>query len=137
MALLYLLTVPIAALALWQSGRTPHLAMVTVPIRRATSNAAPNGFQLLAMMSQRERQSADPFDYDPLTKPRPWWNKLGVGSRPPRPPVVGRKAWIQWWERLRSLVLLTAVVASLGVLLAAAVGVFVFLLGFLLEQAVS
>ena len=74
---------------------------------------------------------------DPLSAHRPWWNRIGFGSRPPKKAVVGKKAWIQWWERLRSLVLLTAVVAALGLLLAAAIGLVIFLLGFLLEQAVS
>lgn len=52
-------------------------------------------------------------------------------------PVVGRKAYTRWWERLRALIVLAAIIVSLGVALAVVVGVTVLSLGFLLEQAIS
>ena len=41
------------------------------------------------------------------------------------------------WERVRALVVLSAIVIGLGVALAAAIGVVVLGAGFLLEQAIS
>ena len=52
-------------------------------------------------------------------------------------PVVGRKAYTRWWERLRAVIVLSAIVVSLGIALAAIVGVTVLSLGFLLEQAIG
>ena len=132
----FLAAAAVLFIAAWLDRSNAHLAMRAVPNHRAAKQfrgqqGLPNTL-VLAMMGQRQRP-----DFDPLTQPRPWWNRIGLGTRPPRPPVVGKKAWVQWWERLRSLVLLAAVVATLGLLLALAIGVFVFLLGFLLEQAVS
>ncbi len=52
-------------------------------------------------------------------------------------PIVGARAYARWWERLRAALVLTAIVAGLGVALAAAVGITVLGAGFLLEQAIS
>ncbi len=61
---------------------------------------------------------------------------LGFGHRPPEPPVTGRAAQTKWWERIRSLIFLAALVAGLGLLLAGFIGGTIFLGGYLLEQAV-
>jgi hypothetical protein len=52
-------------------------------------------------------------------------------------PIVGPRAYVRWWERLRAALVHTAIVAGLGVALAAAIGVTVLGAGFLLEQAIS
>ena len=51
--------------------------------------------------------------------------------------MVGAKAFVRWWQRLGSAVMLAVVVAGLGIALAAVVGVVALGAGFLLEQAIS
>lgn len=51
--------------------------------------------------------------------------------------MVGPKAFVRWWQRLGSAVMLAVVVAGLGIALAAVVGVVALGAGFLLEQAIS
>ena len=51
--------------------------------------------------------------------------------------VVGPRAFVRWWERIGAAVVLAAIVAGLGVALAAVIGVTVVGAGFLLEQAIS
>ena len=52
-------------------------------------------------------------------------------------PVVGPRAYVRWWERVRAALVLTAIIAGLGIALAAVIGVTVVGAGFLLEQAIS
>lgn len=52
-------------------------------------------------------------------------------------PIVGRKAYVRWWERIRAIIVLAALVVGLGIALAAVVGITVLGLGFLLERAIS
>lgn len=52
-------------------------------------------------------------------------------------PVVGKKAYVRMWERVRAVIVLAAIIVSLGVLLATVVGLFFLTLGFLLEQAIG
>ncbi|MCQ3807593.1 MAG: hypothetical protein KTV16_10025 [Acidimicrobiia bacterium] len=61
----------------------------------------------------------------------------GILRRPVQRPVVGPKAYVRLWQRLRSLIVLAAVVAGLGVALAAVVGVIVVGLAFFFENAIS
>lgn len=68
---------------------------------------------------------------------RPWWMQVGFGNRPPEPPVVGPGAMVQWWERVRSLIVLAALVLALGVVLAGLIGAFVAVGGYLLEQTAT
>ncbi|RMH76573.1 MAG: hypothetical protein D6683_09875 [Actinomyces sp.] len=62
---------------------------------------------------------------------------LGVLPRPVPRPVVGPRAYVRWWERLRGLAGLVVVIVVCGIALAAAVGIFFLGLGFLLEKAIS
>ena len=62
---------------------------------------------------------------------------LGIVRKRVDRPVVGRKAYTRWWERLRAIIVLAAIVITLGIALAAIVGITVLSLGFLLEQAIS
>ena len=63
--------------------------------------------------------------------------RLGIWFQPPRRVVTGRRARIRWWHRVRSMVLLTTFVIVGGVALATAIGVSIFLSGFLVEQAIG
>ncbi len=62
---------------------------------------------------------------------------IGLVRRQTPRPVVGKKAYVRWWERLRAMIVLTVVVAALGVALAAAIGIIILGAGFLLEQAIA
>lgn len=64
-------------------------------------------------------------------------HSLGIGPRDPEPVVVGRKAYVQWWERIRAAVALFVLVILLGLATAAAVGALFFVGGFVLEQLVG
>jgi hypothetical protein len=62
---------------------------------------------------------------------------FGLARRAVPRPVVGKKAYVRWWERLRATLLLGAIVVALGFLVAAIIGILVLAAGFLLEQAIS
>ena len=62
---------------------------------------------------------------------------LGLARRAVPRPVVGPKAYPQWWQRLLALAVLVALVVGIGFALAALVGLLVVVAGFLLEQAIS
>ena len=62
---------------------------------------------------------------------------IGIVRRRVDRPVVGRKAYVRWWERVRALIVLAAIVVGLGVALAVIVGVTVLGAGFILERAIS
>ena len=62
---------------------------------------------------------------------------LGLARRAVPRPVVGPRAYPQWWQRLLALVVLIALVVGIGFALAALVGLLVVVAGFLLEQAIS
>lgn len=62
---------------------------------------------------------------------------LGLARRAVPRPVVGPKAYPQWWQRLLALAVLIALVVVIGFALAALVGLLVVVAGFLLEQAIS
>jgi len=62
---------------------------------------------------------------------------LGIIRRRVPRTVVGKKAYVRWWERLRALVVLAGIVVALGIALAAVIGVAVLSAAFLLEQAIA
>ena len=62
---------------------------------------------------------------------------LGLARRAVPRPVVGPRAYPQWWQRIVALLVLAAVVVGIGFVLAAVVGLLVVVAGFLLEQAIS
>ena len=62
---------------------------------------------------------------------------FGLACRLVPRPVIGKKAYVRWWERLRAAFLLGAIVIVLGFLVAAIIGIAVLAAGFLLEQAIS
>ena len=70
---------------------------------------------------------------------RPWSPaaRLGIWFQPPRRVPTGRQAHIRWWHRVRSVVLLALFVVMGGVATATAIGITVFLSGFLVEQAIG
>ena len=53
------------------------------------------------------------------------------------PVVYGAQARVQWWERIRAMCGLGAMVLVLGLALAAFIGATFFVGGFLLERAVA
>jgi len=62
---------------------------------------------------------------------------FGLARRPISRPIVGKKAYVRWWERLRAGIMLGAIVIVLGFVVAAVIGIVVLTAGFLLEQAIS
>ncbi len=62
---------------------------------------------------------------------------IGLVRRRVDRPIVGRKAYVRWWERIRAIIVLATLVVGLGIALAAVVGITVLGLGFLLERAIS
>lgn len=62
---------------------------------------------------------------------------LGILRQQVKRPVVGPKAYVRPWQRLRSLIVLSAIVIGLGIAVAAVTGVIVIGLAFLLESAIS
>lgn len=87
--------------------RSPHV-WATTPFRDDDSNIAMDALRVLGIMRRRVDR-----------------------------PVVGRKAYVRWWERIRALIVLGAIVIGLGLLLAVVVGVMILSLGFMLERAIS
>ncbi len=62
---------------------------------------------------------------------------VGILRQPVQRPVVGPKAYVRLWQRLRSLIVLAAIVVGVGIVLAVVVGVIVLGLAFFLENAIS
>ena len=62
---------------------------------------------------------------------------VGLVRRRVDRPIVGRKAYVRWWVRIRAIIVLAALVVGLAIALAAVVGISVLGLGFLLERAIS
>jgi len=62
---------------------------------------------------------------------------LGLVRRRVEKPTVGRRAYVRLWERVRALIVLAAIIISIGVILAGTIGIIVLAAGFLLEQAIS
>jgi hypothetical protein len=62
---------------------------------------------------------------------------LGLVRRDVERPVVGRRAYVRLWERVRAVIVLGAIIVGIGVTLAATIGVLVLAAGFLLEQAIA
>ena len=62
---------------------------------------------------------------------------VGLVRRRVDRPIVGRKAYVRWWERIRAIIVLAALVVVLGIALAAVIGIAVLGLGFLLELSIS
>ncbi len=77
------------------------------------------------------------------TKPKHWrklievLRVLGLARQTVPEPVVGLKAYPQWWQRVVALVALIGLVVAMGFVLAALVGLVVVVAGFLLEQAIA
>ncbi|MDG2028476.1 MAG: hypothetical protein P8J50_15320 [Acidimicrobiales bacterium] len=62
---------------------------------------------------------------------------LGLVRKRVDQPVVGKRAYVRMWERARALIVLAAIIVTLGLLLAATIGLLFLALGFLLEQAIG
>ncbi|MGB1629477.1 MAG: hypothetical protein ACPHIC_00955 [Acidimicrobiales bacterium] len=86
--------------------------------------------QRLVAFQQRLRTNATTIALDSL-------RALGIVRRRVDRPIVGRRAYVRWWERIRALIVLSAIVVGLGIALAVIIGVIVLSAGFLLERAIS
>ena len=62
---------------------------------------------------------------------------LGLVRRGVERPVVGQKAYVRVWERVRAAIVLAAIITTIGVILAAAIGILFLAAGYLLEQAIA
>ena len=63
--------------------------------------------------------------------------RLGLGFQPPRKVATGRQARIRLWHRFRSVVMLALIVVIGGSALAGVVGLLLFAVSFLVEQAIG
>jgi hypothetical protein len=117
--------------AVWLSSQwlPPSLERATNPTqnRRVTSQRAGRS---LVVYQHRLRDNAWAITLDSL-------RVLGIVRRQVDRPIVGRRAYVRWWERLRALIVLAAIVVGLGIALAVIIGVTVLSAGFLLERAIS
>lgn len=62
---------------------------------------------------------------------------LGLARRAVPKPVIGPKAYVQWWRRILAAITLAALSAGIGLALAAGLSLMVLVAGFLLEQAIA
>lgn len=62
---------------------------------------------------------------------------LGLARRVVPRPVIGEKAYVQWWQRLLAAVVLTFMVIGIALSLSAAVGLVVVVVVVVLEQAIA
>lgn len=112
-------------------GRRPPWALQPATIARVTGGAPPVDLRgLLAAAVPLDDDDETSILMDSL-------RAIGLVRRRVERPVVGRKAYVRLWERVRALVVLTAIIVSIGVLLATTIGVIVLAAGFLLEQAIG
>ena len=63
--------------------------------------------------------------------------RLGLGFQPPRKVVIGRQARIRLWHRFRSVVMVVLIVGGGGSVLAGVIGLLLFAVSFLVEQAIG
>ena len=109
------------------SPRALEPATIRTPNGRVAARRSLDG---VVTFQNRLREDATAMALDSL-------RALGIVRRRVDRPTVGRKAYVRWWERVRALIVLAAIVVGLGVALAAIIGVTVLGAGFLLERAIS
>jgi hypothetical protein len=78
-----------------------------------------------------------PLDDDDPSRLMDSLRVLGLVRRRVERPTVGRRAYVRLWERVRALIVLAAIIISVGVILAGTIGIIVLAAGYLLEQAIS
>ena len=125
--------------------------MATAPTTGEAAQSAPAGDRIWARIARSARRSAGTILRSAraavrsagATRPKrrirliDVLRVLGLARRAVPRPVVGPKAYPQWWQRLLALAVLIALVVGIGFALAALVGLLVVVAGFLLEQAIS
>lgn len=116
---------------LWIGGSRPPWALEPATIR------TPNGRVARVRRLPLHLAAAAPLRDDDTNIVMDTLRVLGIVRRRVERPVVGRRSYVRWWERVRALVVLTAIVVGLGLLLAVLVGVTILGLGFMLERAIS
>lgn len=119
----------VIAAALMRNGGSPQPAMRPVRTGRGGRVDPRRVLMLLA-------ESAGRAERRPAFGSREWWADA-IGLRGPEPARTGDDARTPWWHRLRSAVLLLALLVLLGIALAAVIAAIVFLAGFFLELAIK
>ncbi len=76
-------------------------------------------------------------EHDGVSLPVLVLRRAGLTRRSVPRPIVGPKAYVQWWQRLLAAAALAVIVVGIGLMFAAAVGLMVVVAGFLLEQAIA
>ena len=125
--------------------------MATAPTTGEAPLTTPAGHDRWARIARSTRRSARALGRSARSTLRSAWaarprrrvrlidvlRVLGLARRAVPRPVVGPKAYPQWWQRIFALLVLAAMVVVIGFVLAALVGLLVVVAGFLLEQAIS
>ncbi len=62
---------------------------------------------------------------------------LGLARRGIPVPVVGKRAYVRWWERVLAAIALVIVVLLVSIVMVVLVGLLVLAAGVLLEQAIA
>ncbi len=116
-----------------------------------TPQTTPTGRNPRVWIARAARRSARAVAASERSAPRSAWEArswhrihlidvlrfLGLARRAVPRPVVGPRAYPQWWQRIVALLVLAALVVVIGLAVAALVGLLVVVAGFLLEQAIS
>ena len=126
-----IVSVLVLVAGLWAGGSRPPWALEPATIR--TTNGRVDRVRRLPIQAL----AATPLRDDDSNIVMDTLRVLGIVRRRVERPVVGRTAYVRWWERIRALIVLAAIVVGLGLLLAVLVGVTVLGLGFMLERAIS
>jgi hypothetical protein len=113
------------------TGLRPPTSMQPAMVRAA------NGSEQLRRRMGPSMLGVVPADDDDTNIIMDSLRAIGLVRRRVDRPIVGRKAYVRWWERIRAIIVLAALVVGLGIALAAVVGITVLGLGFLLERAIS
>lgn len=99
-------------------------------VRRIDTRLSPRSPGSIVAMLRLEKDDDTSIVMDSL-------RALGIVRRGIERPEVGRRAYVRVWERVRAFIVLSAIIVTIGVMLAATIGVMVLAAGFLLEQAIA
>lgn len=128
-----------AARPLWRLQRARATTHVTTNYDRAhrPTQLETIRFNVWLAASNRGHKQSDPGHNQPSELVVSSLRAVGILRQTVQRPVVGPKAYVRLWQRLRSLIVLAAIVVGLGIAVAVVIGVIVVGLAFLLENAIS
>ncbi|MEM7140290.1 MAG: hypothetical protein AAF548_04595 [Actinomycetota bacterium] len=116
--------------AMTTAGRRPPWALQPAMRHVATGAARPRRPADMMFAAPTDNDDDTSIVMDSL-------RAIGLVRKRVDQPIVGKKAYVRLWERVRAIVVLAAIIVSLGVLLAAVIGIIFLAAGFLLEQAIG